>query len=203
MATGSDRRVRKTRQALHAALLQLMVEKGYDAVTVQDIIDRADVGRTTFYAHFTDKQDLLRSGIENLQAQLRAAGTGGPVGTGRSGTPTLRADGAFFAFSRPLLEHAHANRHLSPVLVGRQGGSLLRRWFDEMVADLAREELSRRLPAHHPARAPLDVVVPFVAGGFTSLLTWWIDAGSPPGPAELDEMFHTLTVPGVRAALNL
>ncbi|AVZ75563.1 TetR/AcrR family transcriptional regulator [Streptomyces lunaelactis] len=192
MATGPDRRVRKTRQALHFALVQLMMEKGYESVTVRDIIERADVGRTTFYAHFTDKEDLLRHGVENLQDELREAGTARPAGTGR-----------FFAFSLPLLEHAYDNRHLSPLLVGRRGGPLLRRWFDEMVADLAREELSRRLPARHPTRVPLATVVPFVAGGFASLLTWWIDDGLQYRPTELDEMFHAVAVPGVRDALNL
>ena len=59
---GRDRRVRKTRKALRDALVELTLEKGYAAVTVGDIADRADVGRTTFYAHFTDKEDLLLGG---------------------------------------------------------------------------------------------------------------------------------------------
>ena len=59
----TDRRVRRTRRALHDALLTLMTEKSYDAVTVQDIIDRADVGRSTFYSHFTDKRYLLDFGF--------------------------------------------------------------------------------------------------------------------------------------------
>ena len=58
---GIDRRSRRTRQALHQALIRLIVERGYDEITVADIADAADTGRSTFYAHFTDKDDLLRS----------------------------------------------------------------------------------------------------------------------------------------------
>ncbi|WP_412537769.1 helix-turn-helix domain-containing protein [Longispora sp. K20-0274] len=83
----TDRRVRRTRLALRHALVELMVDKGYDAVTVQDIIDRADVGRSTFYAHFTDKEHLFRSGIQDLQAELRKACAGAPAGRSRSACP--------------------------------------------------------------------------------------------------------------------
>jgi len=65
-----DRRVRRTRTLLQDALIALILEKGYEAVTVQDIIDRADVGRSTFYAHFLDKQQLLLSRVEELHAFL-------------------------------------------------------------------------------------------------------------------------------------
>ncbi|MEV0436461.1 MULTISPECIES: TetR/AcrR family transcriptional regulator [Nocardia] len=59
MSEHTDRRVRRTRDALHRALIELMIERGYERVTVSDIIERADVGRSTFYAHYRDKDDLL------------------------------------------------------------------------------------------------------------------------------------------------
>ena len=62
-----DRRVRRTRAALREALLALMTEKGYEAVTVQDLIDRADIGRSTFYSHFTDKTDLLHDMLTEMR----------------------------------------------------------------------------------------------------------------------------------------
>jgi AcrR family transcriptional regulator len=65
---GIDRRARRTRQALHQALMRLIVERGYEQVTVADIAEAANVGRSTFYAHFTDKDDLLRSAAGNLRA---------------------------------------------------------------------------------------------------------------------------------------
>jgi len=65
-----DRRVQRTRQLLNEALMSLIVEKGYEAITVQDIIDRANLGRSTFYAHYQDKEDLLLSGMEKIVHSL-------------------------------------------------------------------------------------------------------------------------------------
>jgi len=87
-----DRRVRRTRTAILRALISLMREKGYDAVTVTDIIDRADVGRSTFYTHFTDKSDVLDESLDGLRWFLRAhRDTGG---------------GRLFAFSLAMLSSA-------------------------------------------------------------------------------------------------
>src|SRR5213083_3494878 len=102
-----DRRVQRTRKLLQDALVSLMIEKGYEATTVQDIIDRANVGRATFYAHFADKETLLVSRLEDLRAMLaqqhqRARGLG---------------------FSLPMLEHARDHLPLYAAIVGRGGGS--------------------------------------------------------------------------------
>ena len=66
-----DRRIQRTRQLLQGALLSLIQEKGFESLSVQDIIDRANVGRATFYAHFQNKEDLLASGIDGLRASLK------------------------------------------------------------------------------------------------------------------------------------
>jgi AcrR family transcriptional regulator len=67
------RRTRRTRRTLHEALIRLIMRKGYDALTVQEIIDEADIGRATFYAHYRSKEDLLRGGFERLRNELKAA----------------------------------------------------------------------------------------------------------------------------------
>src|SRR5216117_2597510 len=102
-----DRRVQRTRQLLQDALLAMVIEKGYDATTVQDIIDRANVGRTTFYAHFPDKQTLLTSRLEDLRALLTER---------RRQAPGL-------GFSLAMLEHARDHLPLYAAIVGRGGGS--------------------------------------------------------------------------------
>ena len=89
---GSDRRVRRTRAAIQAALTELILEKGYDSVTVSDIIDRADIGRSTFYSHFTDKRDVFDDTIAELSGFLRSQ-------------PTA-ADGRMFCV-QPSLVRAH------------------------------------------------------------------------------------------------
>src|SRR6266498_992647 len=75
-AKTEDRRIQRTRALLLSALLDLIVERGYEDVSVQDIVDRANVGRSTFYKHFLDKRELLLSGVDGLQellTQQRAA----------------------------------------------------------------------------------------------------------------------------------
>src|SRR3954467_9244852 len=64
--TKADRRSERTRQLLNAALIELMLEQRYDEITVQEIIDRANIGRSTFYAHYLDKEDLLVSGFTRV-----------------------------------------------------------------------------------------------------------------------------------------
>jgi AcrR family transcriptional regulator len=65
-----DRRIPRTRAMLQHALTSLILKKGYEAVTIQDICDEANIGRSTFYAHYTSKDDLKRSGFEHLRKEL-------------------------------------------------------------------------------------------------------------------------------------
>ena len=65
-----DRRIARTRAMLHQTLMSLIVKQGYEAITIKDICDSANVGRSTFYAHYTSKDDLMRSGLENLRRVL-------------------------------------------------------------------------------------------------------------------------------------
>src|SRR5262245_40793581 len=69
----TDRRVRRTQKLLHGALISLVLEKKYDSITIQEILDRADIGRSTFYAHFKGKGELLISGIQELRNTLDSA----------------------------------------------------------------------------------------------------------------------------------
>src|SRR5215471_19459582 len=70
-----DRRVQRTRRLLHKALMSCILEKKYESITVQEILDRADVGRSTFYTHFRDKDELLVSGFGEVQRLLKSAQT--------------------------------------------------------------------------------------------------------------------------------
>ena len=99
-ARAVDRRIQRTRQLLHGSLMVLIQEKGFEALSVQDIIDRANVGRATFYAHFDSKEDLLASGIENLRESLKERQ--------RQARSAGGSDERLFAFSRELFTHAPA-----------------------------------------------------------------------------------------------
>ncbi|MEV4896936.1 TetR/AcrR family transcriptional regulator [Nonomuraea sp. NPDC055795] len=172
-----DRRVRRTRQAIQGALVELTLEKGYDAVTVTDIIDRADVGRSTFYAHFTDKQDVLFSNLEALTFLRAEPG----------------ADGPLFAFSLPMFEHVHEQRRLVKALLGRRGGGVVVARGERMLGRMIRAELEAR------TGEVSELVVSCVAGAFMMLLRRWVDEEITATPVELDAAFRATVLPGVEA----
>lgn len=130
--TQPDRRIRRTRRSLHEALIALVLERGYESVTVQDIIDRADVGRSTFYAHFRDKEALLLSSFDDLRADLRR---------------DLDATADLTQPSAALFSHAYRHRTVYRALCGRQAsGAVVHRHLHEVIGALLRE---RPAPREH------------------------------------------------------
>lgn len=179
-----DRRVLRTRRTLREALVSLLLQRGWDAVSVQDICDRADVGRSTFYTHFADKEELLIGGFDDLRQALRA----GPASAPGPAAP-LR-------FARGLLEHAHENQRLFLALVGKRSGYVVLRRFRDMVVALVREDLAG-LRGAGPSR---DAAVHYIAGGLMELLTWWLESRSPLGPEAVERLLLELAAPAIQAA---
>ncbi|MBL0211579.1 MAG: TetR/AcrR family transcriptional regulator [Holophagaceae bacterium] len=199
-----DRRVARTRNRLQDALVALIVEKGYDAITVQDILDKADVGRSTFYAHFLDKQDLLMGGLERLKAALaeqQQAALKHP-GTGQARAGSGATKGRPFAFSLPMLLHVKSHHRLYKAFVGRQSGTMVMLHIQRILADLARDEITARVPAktrNALSRIPIEAVVQSTVGAYLALLVWWMDHKAPCTAEELDAMFQRLVLPGITA----
>ncbi len=178
-----DRRVRRTRSALSDALVELIVERGWDGFSVQDLCERADVGRSTFYTHFADKEEVLGAGLEALARGLRSrlANSGGarPLG-----------------FSRGLFEHAHEHRRTFRAFVGRRSWHVLQRKFREMLVDLVQEDLAALVPPG----ARRDGLVAFLAGAFFELLIWSLEAKHAPTAEEVDALFQEFAGPVLDAA---
>ncbi|MGP4104592.1 TetR/AcrR family transcriptional regulator [Nonomuraea sp. KM90] len=180
-----DRRVRRTRRLIQEALVALILDKGYDAVTVTDIIDRADVGRSTFYSHFTDKQDVLLSNLDALTALHRPPADGRPA--------------RLLAFSLPMFEHVREQERLVRALLGRRGGGPVYARGEQLLAAVVRDEL---LGAGARPSAALDLLVVCVVGAFMGLLRAWLDGETSATPAELDAAFRAAVEPGVCAVLS-
>ncbi len=194
MARKVDRRVQRTRNLLREALLSLIREKGFEALSVQEIIDRADVGRATFYAHFDNKEDLLLSGLDGLRASLKelqsqALARGGGV------------DERLFAFSHELFAHANGHRDVFRAMVGEQSGALIQRVFHKMLVDLVRDDV-KAMASSDSGSMPAETVVQFVGGGLFGLLMWWLEARMRPSVEAVNALFRRLAIPAVRATLG-
>ena len=183
----TDRRVRRTRAAIQAALTQLILEKGYDAVTVTDIIDRADIGRSTFYAHFTDKRDVFDDTIEELSGFLREHSGDG---------------GGMFAFSLPMFEHIVEQRPVVRALFGNDGHSSAMRSTTVALRGVVLDELRARFGTDRLEPRLLQLVADFVVGAYFSVITNWIAGTHPYTAAELDDAFRRLVVPGVESVIG-
>jgi AcrR family transcriptional regulator len=186
-----DRRVQRTRKLLEDALIALILEKGYEAVTIQDIIDRANVGRSTFYAHFLDKQQLLLSGFEHLRVFLAQQ----HVAVARAGERRLR-------FSLPMFEHACSYRPVYRALVGKQSGVIVRQHIEHLLTDLARDELAALAPRDANTPIPLEVVAHATVSLFMGLLMWCLDHEWPDTAAQMDAIFQQLALPAILAGLG-
>jgi AcrR family transcriptional regulator len=188
-----DRRVERTRQRLREALLSLIVEQGYEKVTVKDILDRAEIGRATFYEHFRSKEDLLGSGIEQLRAHL--------LKEWKSGSEAGRGPVERLGFTLALFQHVDSHRRLYKAIVGRESGVIVERKMRRMLADLVREDLKSRKSAGQNTVSK-DLAVQYVVGALWSVLTWWMDYRVPLPPEEMNSIFRQLTFPGLDATLS-
>jgi AcrR family transcriptional regulator len=164
-----------------------MIERDWEEINVQDICDRANIGRSTYYTHFGDKGELLVSGFDDLRKFMRAQ----------------RAEQAtsddLLGFARGLIDHAFEERELFRALLGKRSGHFVQKRFRQMVTDLIKQDLAGLLSN----RAHLDAVVHYVSGAFMELLTWWIDTRSSLQPDDIEALFRKLTSPALAAARTM
>lgn len=185
-----DRRVDRTRKLLKDALISLVPEKGFEKITVQDVIDRANVGRSTFYTHFESKEDLLVQGLDDLADAMRQIQRHAP----RTGA------GPVFGFVRELLAHTNDHRNMFRAMVGKRSGAVLQRRFHKMLTELLHEEMSVSFPRAGDARVPVDAVIQYLASGMYGLMAWWLDGPMRMSVDEITALFLRLATAAVSAA---
>lgn len=170
--------------------MSLMQERRYDDITVQDIIDRADVGRSTFYAHYQDKEDLLINSVMRLMDYLTQA--------------VLQPNGEVHRLlpMRELFEHVEENRPLIRSLIQGRGFELFTKKGQAFWSQKVAEALQARLPDGQAAGVPIDVMAQFAAGTMVSMLRWWLDNKAPYSPEEMDEMLNRLLMSGIENGLR-
>lgn len=187
-----DRRIQRTRKLLQDALLALILEKGYEAVTVQDVLDRANVGRSTFYTHFQDKEALFLSEFENLRSTFERHLLSQPA-----------ADTSPWSLSLVMFQHAQSNLQLYTALTGKQGGSLALTHLQKYLSTLLRSHLKQQITRKDSTQFPPEILAHYLISAFISLLTWWLDNNRPYTAEVMNDMFRRLTQPGVEAVMQI
>jgi len=186
-----DRRTRKTRQTLRGALLTLLKEKRYEDITVQDIIERADVARSTFYIHYLDKDDLLtgQHGIfaENLGHDLSAHSVDGGSG------------GAFS--SRAWFYHIQAQGDILKLIAKDTALDMVMKTLRGIILRSVDDGL-RKHPFPENPSVPRSLVVDYLTDTLMALIKWWFQDGMKYTPEQMDVMFNQLATPGVLAVLK-
>jgi AcrR family transcriptional regulator len=192
----ADRRVRRTQKLLHRSLISLVLERNYDSITIQEILDRADIGRSTFYAHFKSKDELLISGTLELSETLNSA-----MRHERSSSARHRA---VIGFSQAMFEHANEYRDVYHALLKTRGWPLIRERLEEIFDDIIRRECSAEIQRlkKPDSDVPVDLFVHYLRATLLSVLTWWLGRRSRLTPSQINEIFRSLVLPTVDAVLG-
>lgn len=193
--TRTDRRAQRTRKTLQETLIELMGEKPYDAITIQDIADRADIGRTTFYLHFSTKDELFISCHEAMVRQFPIAPLH-PLSREELLSPEAPA-GMTSAYKH--LEEARPL--LYAIFQGKDSLFIMRRIRDWNAQEI--ETNLRTAFAEAESTIPLDVLANYLAGAQIALLHWWLEKRQPHTLENLAQTFHRLQRAAIRDAFGL
>jgi AcrR family transcriptional regulator len=174
-----DRRVMRTRTALYDALVSLIRRKDYALITVEDILAEANVGRSTFYAHFTSRDNLLERSLERLKALLVSVQEVGA----EEGWDQARA----------LFEHVSEYADVQAALSGGHGGAVLREAMDKVLADVLRGSMR----GDGLGELPRELAIQHVVATFNTTLRWWQETRPDMPAAEADRLFRRLLRDGI------
>ncbi len=184
-------RARRTREQLQQAALELLAEKGYDAIGIQDITDRAHVGRTTFYLHFKSKEELIMRAHVDSVARLGWSITAESL-IARDPPEHLVRFTTSVAQSRSL--YLDVGRSEDALLLFR----LMRNYAAEAIENCLRANFDEQ-----SCKMPFTILANYLAGAQISLVTWWIENRLPCSPQQLAESYQTLQRAAIQDALRI
>lgn len=179
----------RTRKQLEQAVFTLLLKKGYDAITIQDIVDQADLGRGTFYLHFRDKEEAVWSFIEN-----------GLRETDLLAHEKVNQDPSAATFKTALnnvFKHVEKNRDLFKVMLGSQGSAAVTLKVQDWLAqDIEKEVRANYAPLPVPL-VPLTISAQILTGAITRLAIWWLETPNPYSAEEIAELGYKAIKHGI------
>lgn len=182
MSDKQDRRSQRTRHLLSEALVELIREKDYNTITASDIIERANVGRSTFYTHYHDKDDLFVGELDRVIEVL-------------SHRIPNQEESPFFP-SLGLFRHVGEEYELYKALLWSSGIDLLIKHLQKSLSNRIEQGLEKN---ERDFDIPLPILANFLAGSFLNLLKWWLENKMIYSPERMDEIFKKLTTRGIEA----
>jgi AcrR family transcriptional regulator len=185
-----DRRSKRTRHMIQSALVQLMMGQRYDEITVQDIIEQANVGRSTFYSHYLDKDDLLQREVEQVVEALAYHMDERP--TSQTLVPSLELF-RHFRDSQALIRALTRGRAIEPVL----------KTMESQLTLLIEGRLAAGISQSKSPRIPLALVAQHIAATLLMLAQWWLDRDMQQTPEQVDDYFLQLVRPSIREVTGL
>jgi len=170
-----DRRIRRTKKLLKKALMELILEKGFEDVRVQDVIDRADVGRTSFYTYFKSKEDLLLQNLDDLEDMFEA-------GDDEPGENLLEN------FSLMMFIHLNENWRLAKALMGNKRVPAVRNYVQNIIYKYYKKQLAKQ---YDNQLAPLEIEGAAISfsSSLVSMTLWWLSMNKPVSPAKIQKLF--------------
>ncbi len=192
-----DPRVIRTRQMLRDALVSLIEEKGFDALTVQDITDRAKLNRATFYLHYQDKQELLVKSLRDAIDELMA-----DIGPATDEHGQLVADGSL-RHIKAVFEHVAQHARFYRVMLSAEGVSSFIAGVRDYMAEITLEWLKALQPNARQSQVPLEIVANSLSWSLLGVLIWWLEHDMPHPPDYMAEQFRLIITLDLRQVLGL
>ncbi|HKJ39597.1 MAG TPA: TetR/AcrR family transcriptional regulator [Anaerolineales bacterium] len=201
-----DRRVQRTLQSLRTALLDLIKEKDYDEISIEEITERANVGRTTFYLHYKDKEDLLMEEFSTIMYERAQALSEIPFSVW---VPASEEDLKKNIALQPLLlvfDHIHNNSELYNLLLKSTNSSKIIERIRKISTDAIVKFVEAKMetdPIPLLSEVPIEFFAAFFSGALISIVSWWIREDMRHSPEEVTNMFRSLFFSGATRTLGL
>lgn len=185
----SSNRTLKAREALRNALSELVLEKPYEEITVQDVTQRADVSRSSFYVHFRDKDDLLLSGFENIG-----------VDSYEDLFDNTDSASPYPDFAIVLFRGSELNKDIARELLSIGANTPAYFHMRNMIVIKMREWLEQQRPQLEPIKR--EATVHFLSNALQGMLTWWLTNDCPFPAEEASLHFNQLAIQGLDGLLK-
>jgi AcrR family transcriptional regulator len=187
-----DLRVRRTRKSLQDAFIELTIQKGFEAVTVRDITERAMVNRATFYRHFQDKYDLLERYMEDLYLVLDTPEPVVPV------VPSSPPAGLVH-----MMEHLQAHAEFYRTMLGPKGYLLFAEKIREYIEKRIRRSLPFTITQSQPGQPPQDLIMSSITSASMGSIRWWLENGTPYTPYQMAAWAVQLSYAYLKSTLSI